>query len=167
MTAIILGHVVSCHGLHGSFKVKSYVQDPDSWTTFKNLSCGQTFFGQWQWVKKTSKPNIILVHSSLAQTRQEAMTLIGQEITIPAQTLPVLEDQEWYWADLEGLDVFDVDNTYLGKILHIYNFGAGDIFEIKSEESLFDGILIAFSFAKEINIFQKKIFLSLKREAFI
>lgn len=164
MKKTILGHIVSCHGLQGAFKIKSYVQDPQSWGKFKELSCGETFFGQWTWVKKTSKPDFIFALTPLASTRDEALKWIGKEITIPSDCLPPLAANEWYWEDLQGLNVFDPQDVFLGSVLRVHNFGAGDILELSALPEAKEGFLISFSFVKSVNIETKKILVLLEKE---
>ena len=45
---------------------------------------------------------------------------------------PVLKDEETYYeADLVGLEVYDESKNKVAKVSGFYNFGAGDILEIK------------------------------------
>ena len=49
---------------------------------------------------------------------------------------PLTNSEEFYQADLIGLDVREAaSGNVAGKIVGIYNFGAGDILEIKVKQS--------------------------------
>lgn len=45
-----------------------------------------------------------------------------------------LAEQEYYWADLEGLKVYTCENTYLGIIQAIFATGANDVLVITDKK---------------------------------
>ena len=46
--------------------------------------------------------------------------------------LPELEEEEFYHTDLIGLEARDEAGNFIGEVIGIYNFGAGDMLEIKT-----------------------------------
>ena len=51
---------------------------------------------------------------------------------MPRDVLPATEDEDdFYHADLIGLDAIGLDGAALGKILAVHNFGAGDMLEVR------------------------------------
>jgi ribosomal 30S subunit maturation factor RimM len=44
-----------------------------------------------------------------------------------ASKLPSLPDDEYYHADLIGLDAYDTGGVLMGKVSAVHNHGAGDI----------------------------------------
>src|SRR5207244_7449420 len=70
--------------------------------------------------------------------------LNGIELFVERATLPnELEEEEFYHADLIGMDVLDERGNRLGKVVASQNFGAGDILEIKGPGA--NGTLIPFT----------------------
>ena len=64
--------------------------------------------------------------------RSAAEALNGTELFIERATLPEeLEEEEFYHADLVGMDVLDERGERIGKVSAVQNFGAGDILEIR------------------------------------
>lgn len=55
-----------------------------------------------------------------------AQNLIGAYIKIDKSDLPVLEEGEYYWDDLIGLEVVDLDENCLGKVKDLLETGAND-----------------------------------------
>jgi 16S rRNA processing protein RimM len=47
--------------------------------------------------------------------------------------LPPLEEGEFYWADLQGLDVETMDGTPLGRIESFMQTGANDVMVVRGE----------------------------------
>ena len=65
-------------------------------------------------------------------TREAAEALNGVELLVPRDALPEIgDDDDYYYADLIGLDGVGADSVALGKILAVHNFGAGDMLEMR------------------------------------
>jgi 16S rRNA processing protein RimM len=59
--------------------------------------------------------------------RDAAAALIGAEIRVPRAALPKPQAGEYYWVDLEGLDVINLQGIAFGKIDHLFSTGANDV----------------------------------------
>ena len=60
----------------------------------------------------------------------EADALKGVSLYVAKSKLPSLPDDEFYHADLIGLDAFDTGGKLLGRVQAVHNHGAGDLLEI-------------------------------------
>ncbi len=65
--------------------------------------------------------------------RDAANALVGADIAVPRERLPALQDDEFYWSDLEGLRVVTVDAIELGTVDHLIETGANDVLVVKGE----------------------------------
>lgn len=65
--------------------------------------------------------------------RDAAAKLVGAEIRVPRSALPKPKRGEFYWADMEGLDVVTVDGAPLGKVSHLFATGANDVLVVQGE----------------------------------
>jgi 16S rRNA processing protein RimM len=59
--------------------------------------------------------------------RDVAATLIGATIKVNREVLPKPRRGEYYWTDLEGLDVVNIEGVALGKVSHLFATGANDV----------------------------------------
>lgn len=59
--------------------------------------------------------------------RDSALALVGAEIAVERNVLPPCELGEYYWADLEGLEVRTVEGGVIGRIDHMLSTGAHDV----------------------------------------
>ena len=57
--------------------------------------------------------------------------------------MPAAGDDEFYHADLIGLEAQDSEGRVLGKVAAIHNYGAGDVIEIARPDG--DTVLLAFT----------------------
>ncbi len=76
-------------------------------------------------------------------SREAAEALKGTELFIARDALPKAGAEEFYHADLIGLEAQDSEGRVLGAIAAIHNYGAGDIVEITRSDG--DSVLLAFT----------------------
>jgi len=127
---ICLGAVVGVHGIKGEVKVKSFTEpdtNVDKYGPVENKNASQKFELK---VVGYSK-ELLRVKIKGINDRNAAEALIGTGFYINRDALPELEDDdEFYEADLIGLEVRQNEHV-IGSVAGLYNFGAGEIIEIK------------------------------------
>jgi 16S rRNA processing protein RimM len=78
--------------------------------------------------------------------RAAAERLRNIDLYVPRERLPVLEPEEFYYADLIGLRTEDTAGTAIGVVVAVHNFGAGDILEVAPNAGG-DTVMLPFSTA--------------------
>lgn len=66
--------------------------------------------------------------------RDEAQRLKGCKIGIPRAALPAAAANEFYWADLIGLEVTNVRSQIMGKVTEIFSTGANDVLVVEGDK---------------------------------
>ena len=138
-----IGRVTGVHGLNGNLKVWSFAESVDSFCPGKNVLLkseeAQEGSGNVYTILKASahKKGILLTLAGI-DNRNLAEALIGKEILIDRDQLPEPDEGTWYWQDLLGLDVFDHQKGFIGKITDIFPTGANDMLVVmdKTRETL-------------------------------
>ena len=74
--------------------------------------------------------NGIGVRLSGVLTKEQADALKGTSLFVARDKLPAIGDDEFYHADLIGLDVHDTGGAPIGTVHAVHNHGAGDLLEI-------------------------------------
>ena len=90
--------------------------------------------------------------------RNQVEVYVNQYIYLQKEKLSPTQENEFYFHDLEGLDVVDQQKEIVGKVESVVNFGAGDLLEIyflKSSKKEFFGFTET-NFPK-VDIKEKKI----------
>ena len=128
---ICLGKIVGVHGIRGEVKVKSYTaldKDLGSYGDLEDKNSTQKFT-----LKVTGhSKDLLRVKIKGVDDRNKAETLIGTELYANRDVLPEVQTEDvFYEADLVGLEVLDEQKNKVAKVIGFYNFGAGDILEIK------------------------------------
>lgn len=150
---ICLGKIVGAQGIKGEVKIKSfteYGEDIDQYGKLEDKTGSVKFEVE---VTGSSKGTIRAKVKGVSG-RTEAEALVGTELYVSKDLLPELDEDEFYYDDLVGLTVkFQQDNSEIGTVAGIYNFGAGDIIEIKLNDSK-NTEMIPFteSYVPEVNI---------------
>lgn len=120
---VVLAVVIGAHGVGGQVRLKVFAEDFAAHRSFNN--------GALTMVSSASGNNGLIVRFAEVADRTAAEALRGTELTVPRSSLPALDEDEYYHADLLGLAVIDSAGTGIGSVIGIDNFGAGDVIEIE------------------------------------
>lgn len=66
--------------------------------------------------------------------REAAAALAGCEIAVPRAELPAADEDEYYWRDLEGLQVQGGQGEALGTVVQMMPTGANDVMVVRDHE---------------------------------
>ena len=134
---MLIGQIVGVHGIKGNCKFRSYAE---SLSVFQSdgvvlvaTSDGRQKPYEINWVKPHAKAALISFKG--VDTRDLAEALIGCELFIEKCRLPDPEDGSYYWFDLIGLEVFDIDQKYLGRLESIIETGSNDVYVVKEGDT--------------------------------
>ncbi len=126
---ICVGVISGSFGIRGEVRLKSFTANAEDIATYGPLISEdgkQTFtvalIGQ---IKGGFSARLTDV-----MTKEQADALRGTRLYTSRDKLPSLPDDEFYHADLMGLQVFDTGGKPLGHVKTVLNHGAGDILEI-------------------------------------
>lgn len=121
----------SAHGVHGYVNAISYFEDKTL------LNRGIVFYEKDQnpfikisKIKHLNQNKYHILFDGISD-RDSAETLKGKELFIERAYLPKTNADEFYHEDLKKCKIYNTNNEECGKITAIYNFGAGDFFEIQ------------------------------------
>ncbi|MFV0410188.1 MAG: ribosome maturation factor RimM [Paracoccus sp. (in: a-proteobacteria)] len=132
---ICVGAIAGAFGVHGEARLKSFTSEPTDIASYGPLS---TEDGKREFSVTLTRPVTAGFGARLSgvTTREEAEALKGVTLWAPRDVLPSLPDDEFYHADLIGLDVFDTGGQPLGRVKAIFDHGAGDFLEVTGATSL-------------------------------
>ncbi|MGI8704825.1 MAG: ribosome maturation factor RimM [Sphingomicrobium sp.] len=128
MTRIALAAVAGAHGVKGELRLKLFTDSIDNLARHETVYVGGTK-RKLESVRSGSPGAIARVVG--VSDRSEAEALRGSLVEIDRSALPPLEQGEYYHADLIGLDCVDSENSELGRVVAVENFGAGDLLEVE------------------------------------
>jgi 16S rRNA processing protein RimM len=126
---ICVGAIAGAFGVTGEVRIKSFCTEPTDIATYGPLTSED---GKVEYRVTLTRPVAggLGARISGVTTREQAEAMRGTSLFVARERLPALPDDEFYHADLIGLDAFDTGGELLGKVTAIHNHGAGDIIEI-------------------------------------
>ena len=130
---ITLGYISAVHGVRGWLKIRSYTEPMNAllqyqpWTLDEAGSTAKVAASKIQ-------PKGVIVKFDGVDTIEQARTLIGKTISVPRSQLKDLPNNEYYWADLIGLQVINLEGAELGQVRSLMATGANDVLVVAGEE---------------------------------
>ena len=127
---ILVGRVAGAFGVKGEVRITSYTAEPLALADYKTLlredgSPALTLSGG-----RAAKGGIV-ARAKEVETREQAEALRGLRLYIPRDILPEPDEDEFYIADLIGMEVRGLEGEVLGRVKSVRDFGAGDLLEVE------------------------------------
>ena len=126
---ICVGAIGGAFGVHGEVRLKSFTADPEAIADYAPL-CLEDGTGAYFIQLTREIKNGFAARLSGIATKEQADALKGTRLFAPRDRLPQLPDDEYYYADLIGLPVFDPGGAALGTVKAVLNHGATDLLEL-------------------------------------
>lgn len=155
-----VGKIVNTHSLKGEVKVISSTDFEEE--RFKKgskllITRGNQLIREVVVESYRNHKNFLLVKFEGVDSVEEAEKLKNLQIKIDSDEVGELEENEFYFHEIIGCQVFDENDRNLGEIIDILTPGANDVWVIKGEEG--KEILIPYieDVVKQIDITNKKV----------
>ena len=140
---ICVAVIAGAFGVRGEVRLKSFTADPVAIGEYAPLVT-EDGSRSFDLALASQLSNGLLVRLSGVTTKEEADALKGVKLYVPRDRLPGLPDDEYYHADLIGLEVLYTGGNVLGRIKAVLNHGAGDILEVQVPGAS-DTVLLSFT----------------------
>jgi 16S rRNA processing protein RimM len=161
---VLVGYVSGAYGISGWVRIKPYSADADALLTAKTWWLDKPDFHDVEMMQaKTHSGDVVAQLMGIAG-RDAAEALKGATVQIPRSHFPPLSDDEFYWIDLIGLAVENLQGEQLGRVTDLMDNGAHPILrvappQVAEPEKTQQELLIPFvdEFVKTVDQKMKKI----------
>ena len=131
---VVLGRISGLYGVRGWVKLFSHTEPREQIVRYTPWLV--RLDGQWRSMavaggKRHGKGVVARLEG--IEDRDAAARLMNAEIAVRRDQLPELEPGDYYWADLEGLEVVTVEGVSLGRVEHLMETGANDVMVVGGE----------------------------------
>ena len=134
-----VGHIMDAQGVRGQIKIRPYSNDPEAlldadrvWLISSDLSKDPST-KEPQYFEVVSaryhSGNIVMQLGGL-EDRDQALALKGCVILMSRADFPELDEDTFYWADLVGLQVKNLQDELLGIVQEVLENGAQSILSV-------------------------------------
>jgi len=131
---ILIGKVLKPHGIKGDLRVRYFNPDPLFLLNYSRLYLKDQrrgIFRPFEVKDVQVRERDIILHLKGIEDRDAAERWSGSLIYVSREDLPPLEEGEYYWEDILGLEVYTVEGEYLGRVVNIIPTGGRDVYEVE------------------------------------
>ena len=127
---ILVGRVAGAFGVKGEVRITSFTAEPAALVDYETLLREDGTLGLTLTGGRAAKGGVV-VRAREVETREQAEALRGLRLFIPRDVLPEPDEDEFYIADLVGMEVRGLEGEVLGRVKSVRDFGAGDLLEVQ------------------------------------
>ena len=127
---VCVGVVTGPHGVQGAVRIKSFTEAPEDVARYGPLG-DESGDRRFELRLIGAGKGVVLARLSGVDDRNQAEALRGQRLYLPRSALPQPDAEEYYHADLIGLEAVLGDGKPVGRVRAIHDFGAGDTLELE------------------------------------
>lgn len=142
---VCLGAIAGAHGVKGEVKIKTFTATPEAVAAYGPVETEDGGRRFTLTVIRALKGGLLLARAPEIKSREEAQALKGARLYVDRDKLPATAEDEFYFDDLVGLAAFDETGAALGVVAAVYNFGAGDMIELKGVPGVDGARLVVFT----------------------
>jgi 16S rRNA processing protein RimM len=139
---VLLAAVMGAQGLKGEVKAKLFTAAPDALPRYGVLHTKDGRKLKITAFRPAKEGEAVIAFEGISD-RNQAEALKGTELFVDRAALPQPEEEEFYHADLIGLEARDTEGRVLGKVIALHNFGASDVLEFARSDG--DSVHLAFT----------------------
>lgn len=128
ISPLVIGRVTGVYGIRGWVKVRSFTRPAGNFVNYSPLLLQAG--GNWRESAIEAaqyRGNRLLVKLQGVDSPEQARAYRHCDIGIAAETLPPLPEQQYYWHQLIGMSVFNMQDVMIGSVAEIAETGANDV----------------------------------------
>jgi 16S rRNA processing protein RimM len=131
---ILLGRVLGAFGVRGEVKLQSFTDPEATLLRYQPwLLVHQGVERELTGAKGRQTHKGVIGTLPGVEDRDAAQALAGAEIYVARSRLPKPQPGEYYWVDLEGLEVVNREGLALGRISHLFDTGSNHVMVVHGE----------------------------------
>lgn len=137
---VVIGRIGAVYGVKGWLKIQSYTENPEDifsyspWSLQSNAARQQSdkavTIAEW---RRHNKGLIARIDG--VNDREQASHFTGLEVSINAEELPALAEDEFYWRDLIGMRVKNKQGYDMGVVEQMMPTAANDVLVVSANSN--------------------------------
>ncbi|HBG47831.1 MAG TPA: 16S rRNA processing protein RimM [Deltaproteobacteria bacterium] len=125
---VLIAKITGVHGLKGEVKAVAYgVLDDIHWDTV--ILAGKGRHEARRVVRARKHKGGWIIELEGCHDRSAAEALVGLEISVKKSELPETAEDEYYYFDLIGMEVYTDESRYIGRVTNVISTGGNDVLE--------------------------------------
>ena len=131
---VVIGRLGAVYGIKGWLKVHSFTDDAERIFEYAPWLIQQG--GTWREIQISGwkrHNNGLVCKLDGVDLREDAQALAGVDIGVMPQHLPDLPEGEYYWSDLIGCQVANLNGYQMGEVTELMETGSNDVLVVKAK----------------------------------
>lgn len=132
---VLIGRIHGAFGVRGEIKLESFTEPKSAVLRYQPWTLRDAQGRERELSGARGRDTVKGVVATLPDIadRDAAEALRGTEVWVSRASLPPPGDGEYYWVDLEGLRVVNIEGFTLGSVSHLFSTGANDVLVVQGE----------------------------------
>ena len=156
LTHFRIGQIVNTQGLKGEVRVYPYVDDINRFDDLESFYLNKNFNEEFEVERVRYKGNMVIMKIKGIDSVELAEKLKTKNLYISRENSVDLDEDEFFIADLIGLEVFTVAGDKVGVLKDVLQYSANDVYVVKGDNDKEYLIPSTLKVVPEINIEEKK-----------
>jgi 16S rRNA processing protein RimM len=137
-THVVMGRIGAPYGIKGWVKLISFTDPTDNLLDYAQFWIPDgAGLREIEIDEARPQGDALVGHIKGCDDRDVTRLYTGLDLLLPKTELPEL-DEGWYWHELEGLRVVNLDGEDLGVVDHLLATGANDVLVVRGDEASID-----------------------------
>lgn len=131
---LVIGKINGVFGVHGWVRVFDFSQKRGDILNYSSwLLSDENKWAQHRLVSGQVHGKRVIAKIEGFDDRDQALLLIGKNIAVREDWLTAPSVGQYYWYQLQGLEVINLQNEYLGRVDHLLETGANDVLVLSGD----------------------------------
>ena len=129
-----MGRILAPYGVRGWIKLRPQTENADGLLAYRTWWLGrQDEWRSYRLLEGRVHGTELVARLEGIADRDRAAELKGCEVAVLRSELPAAPEGEYYWADLIGLEVMNLEGVRLGQVAEVFATGANDVLVVRGE----------------------------------
>lgn len=156
LTHFRIGQIVNTQGLKGEVRVYPYVDDINRFDDLESFYLDKNFNNEYEVERVRYKGNMVIMKIKGIDSVEMAEKIKTKNLYISREDSVDLDEDEFFIADLIGIEVFTVSGEKVGILKDVLQYSANDVYVVKDDNDKEYLIPSTMKFVPEINLEEKK-----------
>ena len=132
---ILIGRIHGAFGVRGELKLESFTDPQSNLVRYQPWLLRDPQGREREVTGAKARPGGRGLVGTIPgiEDRDAAEALHGAELYVLRSALPPPRDGEFYWIDLEGMKVANLEGIEFGSVSHVFSNGANDVLVVRGD----------------------------------
>lgn len=127
---LVIGRILGPVGLAGELRARVLTDFPERFTQVQTVYVGDNL-RPYRAQNVRLEGGTVLLRLEGVSDANAVQVLVNQDLQIPIAEAVALPEDQYFWHEIVGLDVYDEDGVYLGKVGDVLRTGSNDVFVVR------------------------------------